>query len=160
MPNERKDFAPDGLRWLTRNKDRFDCPVLIDWKILRGQSFPINKVMPSQRKMMPLAKTERGVAFTIPDTGDGFRDPAPCDAVLIKNAKSFLVFWVWKSGQRREKREVLWLDIDSWIELEREVTAAGRKSVRIERIREKAFQLNIFVDKPVKTTPEPLRLAV
>jgi hypothetical protein len=144
--NERKDFAPYGIRWLTRYKDKFDCSVMIDWKIIRGQSFPIAKVMPSQRRMMPIAKTARGVAFTIPDTGDGFRDPAPCDAVIIKNSKSYLVFWVWQSGQRKEKREVLWLDIDDWLELEKDAIYADKKSVRIERIREKAFNINIFVD--------------
>jgi penicillin-binding protein-related factor A (putative recombinase) len=137
-------MAPYGVKWLTNNKEMFNNCLMIDWKIIRGKSFPIDKVMPSQRRMMPIGKTHDGVVFSLPDTGSGDRDPSPCDAVYVMGAKSYLVFWVYVRGQRRESREVIWLDIDDWLELEREAKAAGKKSVRVERIREKGFRQNIF----------------
>jgi hypothetical protein len=145
MPKERKDMAPFGVKWLTRHKSEFNHCLMIDWKILRGKSFPINKVMPSQRRMMPMGKSSRGVVFSLPDTGDGLRDPAPCDALYLYDTKSYLVFWVYVAGQRKEKREVLWLDIDDWLSLEAEAMANGAKSVKLDRIREKALNQNIFI---------------
>jgi len=148
MPTERKDLAPAVERWVSANKETVrkqfgDC-LLLEYKVLRGRSLPIKGVRPSQRKLMPKAEGA-GLLISLPDVGDGFRIPAPCDAVFTANAKSFLVIWPYVPNQRKQDRAVHFVRIGDWLEMERRAEVEGRKSVPLAWIVDKSKTTNVWV---------------
>jgi len=147
MPNERKHLAPAVEGWIGRNKLTFrkafgDC-ALLEYKMLRGKSMPLNGIRPSQRTYMPRGAGE-GLVVKIPDSGFAERIPAPCDAVFVSNSSALLVFWIYSPGQRMEKREVWWIHVSDWLGLEDEARRMGKKSVKADRIRDVGVMINVF----------------
>lgn len=68
-------------------------------------------------------------------TGYKYTIPKPFDCFAINHAQAFIVIWPYIKGTREGHREMLWVDIDTWMELEQ---ASDKKSIKIQELKQHA----------------------
>jgi len=137
---KEKDFQVMFSKWV-KKFEPFHHSSAFELKICKLKSMPFDQVKPHQKKALKSVK-RGGLYHKINDMpifkGNRMRftNPKPFDCFIITEADAFVVIWFYKP---RQKKEMIWIDIDKFL---KEEEVSNRKSLTEERAKEIGITFN------------------
>lgn len=140
-----KNFQTLFSTWVKENKiyifEEYGDAIVWELKICKEKSIRFDDVKPHQVEAL-LEAQEGGVYHKIndmpfiPDNPKmRFTNKKPFDCFFIAEGLGFVVIWFYEKGQRVKDREMILIDINTWVKEECIAKKEGRKSVRVEYLK-------------------------
>lgn len=142
---KEKDFQVLFSAWAKNNKikivEQFGKAGLFELKISKERSIRFDDVKPHQIEALTEAKTIgcyhkiNDMPFIKDNPKYRFTNKKPADCFFCADGFGFVVVFFYKKGQRKNDREMIFIDVDEWLKEWKIAEAGGQKSVREEYLR-------------------------
>lgn len=144
---KEKDFQRIFGKWIRENE--LDGTAVFELKICKGKSIPFNALAKHQKENLLHAKHEYcyhkiNDAPIYSGMKTRFTNPKPFDCFVIKDVDAYVAIWFYVPYQSKKKRKMVWIDIDIWCELEKEL---DRKSIPKDLAFEKGIVKSLYVKR-------------
>lgn len=140
---KEKDFQREFGHWLESHPQP---TTVFELKICKGISIPFDAVR--EHQVAALSKARDGHLYHKiqdspvswgTDSPMRFTAPKPFDCFVISKAFAYIVIWPYIKGQRKGVREMIWVEVEKWVQL---MESATKKSIRIAELKEHAEVIN------------------
>lgn len=133
---KEKDFQREFGVWLKQNEPP---TTVFELKICKQASIRFDAVKPHQ--IEALAQAKHGTLYhKIADspvswgaaTPMRYTAPKPFDCFVMHKVQAFIVIYPYEPGTRHGSRDMIWIDVDRWMELEQR---SDKKSIKITQLK-------------------------
>jgi hypothetical protein len=142
---KEKDFQTKFTEWVRENPDVMSTNSAMELKLCKLKSMPFDRVDDHQILALQAVKHQHlyhkitDQPFIGPCERCGFQRKymftakKPFDCFILSKANAFVVIWWYKEGVRKGNREMIFIDIDDFVN---EKLDCGRKSITEQRAKE------------------------
>lgn len=142
---KEKDFQTKFTQWIAENPEMNLPTMAIELKICKLKSMPFDKV--DEHQLLALQDVKHKFKYH-KITDQPFIGPCvrcgmqrkhiytskkPFDCFIINKAEAYVVVWWYKPLERKGQRQMIWIDIDDFVN---EKLNCGRKSITETRAKE------------------------
>ena len=135
---KEKDFQRDFGKWITGIMDNTAslASSVFELKICKGSSIRFDAVR--EHQVDALNKAKHGSLYHkltdmphFKGMTTRFDSKKPFDCFIMCKVNAWIVIWKYVRGTRKGQREMVFIDIDDWMEIRRQRT---KKSIKIEEL--------------------------